>query len=74
MSMEARKLELIEWITGLESPEMVNNLLFLKQNQTGTDWWNAISDAERQKIKQGLKDHEEGNVITAEDLWAKYGK
>ena len=72
--MEARKSELIEWIKNLENPQLLNNLIFLKENQGKADWWESISEQEREKIQQGLKDHDLGNIIAAEDLWAKSGK
>jgi hypothetical protein len=36
------------------------------------DWWNRISDAEKELIELGIKDFEEGNVVSHEDFLKSY--
>lgn len=38
------------------------------------DWWNEISDAEKELIELGIKDFEEGNVVSHEDFLKSYGR
>ncbi|MBD8083040.1 hypothetical protein [Chryseobacterium caseinilyticum] len=38
------------------------------------DWWNEISDAERESIELGLKDAKDGLVVSHEDFLKSYGK
>ncbi len=38
------------------------------------DWWNEVSDAERESIELGLKDIEEGRIISNEDFLKSYGR
>jgi len=38
------------------------------------DWWNEISDAEKELIILGIKDFEEGNVVSHEDFLKSYGR
>jgi len=41
---------------------------------TKTDWWDIISDEERAEIKEGLAEADRGEVITHEEVMAKYKK
>ncbi|MCU7617490.1 hypothetical protein NZ698_09805 [Chryseobacterium sp. PBS4-4] len=38
------------------------------------DWWDKISDAEKELIRSGIKDFEEGNVVSHEDFLKSYGR
>ncbi len=41
---------------------------------TQTDWWHTISDEERAEIEQGLAEADRGEVISHEEVMAKYKK
>jgi predicted transcriptional regulator len=46
----------------------------LRKNET-TDWWNSISENEKESIEIGLKDAESGNLIPhskARELYEKW--
>ena len=74
MGLEAVKLEIIEWLTKLEDPEILSYLKIVKDSSSiDKDWWNDLSYEEKKGIEQGLKDIEEGNVIAHEDVIKKYG-
>jgi len=38
------------------------------------DWWDTISDEEREEIKQGLSEADHGEVINHEEVMSKYKK
>ena len=38
------------------------------------DWWNEISDAEKNSIEMGLKDSEEGKVVPHSEVKKLYEK
>ncbi|MDP2452905.1 MULTISPECIES: hypothetical protein [unclassified Kaistella] len=38
------------------------------------DWWNELSDAEKKSIETGLKDIEEGRVISHEEVMKSFGR
>ena len=38
------------------------------------DWWNEISDAEKNSIEMGLKDAEEGKVVPHSEVKKLYEK
>jgi len=57
------KLNLITWITAIQDIETLSFLEDLHQQQIQSNWWNDISDYERQSIAKGLLEAESGNTI-----------
>jgi len=47
---------------------------FVEEINDEDDWWNKISDAEKEVIELGIKDFEEGNVVSHEDFLKSYGR
>jgi len=47
---------------------------FVEEIDYEDDWWNKISDAEKELIELGIKDFEEGNVVSHEDFLKSYGR
>ena len=74
MGLEAIKLELIEWLTKLDDKDTINYLKVVKDSSSEKkDWWHSLSEDQKQGIKRGLLDIEEGRVIDHEDVKKKYG-
>ncbi len=66
------KQELIDWINQLEDQAMLKNVKMLKDGSEGKDWWNEISDTEKEGIKRGLDDIEAGRTISHEEFIKKH--
>jgi len=64
---------MIDKITDSDILYAVKTLLS-KKTATETDWWDVISDEERTEIKEGLAETERGEVISHEEVMAKYKK
>ena len=45
----------------------------LEADQAG-DWWDDVSEAQKASIARGVKNMEEGNVISHEEIIKFYGK
>lgn len=74
MGLEATKLELIEWLTKLEDQDTINYLKVVKDTSSEeSDWWDTLSEDQKQGVEAGLKDIEEGKVMDHEDVKKKYG-
>jgi len=74
MKLDAIKLELIEWLAKLEDNETINYLKIVKDSKTSkNDWWNDLTEEQKQGIQRGLKDIEEGRVVSHEEVKRKYG-
>ena len=73
MGQETIKLELIEWLTRLNDAETLNYLQVVKESRSqNQDWWNDLTEQQRLEIQRGLKDIDEGRVVSHSDVKKKY--
>ncbi len=74
MEQETIKLELIEWLTKLNDLETLNYLMVVKESRFANhDWWNDLTEQQNQGIQRGLKDIDEGRIVSHEDVKRRYG-
>ena len=74
MEQETIKLELIEWLTNLKDKETLNYLKTVKESSyKNNDWWNDLTKQQLQGIQRGLRDIDEGRIISHEDVKKRYG-
>ena len=70
MNLQAKKLEIVQLILNTEMQDV------LKKGQAA-DWWDDISEEEKQAIEKGLAEAERGELIPHENVMrevkAKYG-
>ena len=59
LNIQSKKLELIQWLSTIEDLSVLNKIIDLKK-QENKDWWNSISENEKQSIEKGLQDAEAG--------------
>jgi hypothetical protein len=74
MNVYAEKIKLIEWITQITDTGVLDKLLEF-QRKSQSDWWESLSDMEKNEIELGLKDLEEGNTVDhteARKLYERY--
>jgi len=75
MNIKSEKQILIDWISSLEDEEVIETIKEFKQSYfSKKDWWNEISEEEKNSIDRGLEDAEEGRVISYEQFKNKYKK
>ncbi|MDR1897596.1 MAG: hypothetical protein LBR10_12480 [Prevotellaceae bacterium] len=74
MNTISQKLDLIRWITELDDDTTLNVLEIIKNQSTQEDWWNTISDAEKESIAKGLADVKAGRTITHLEVKKRYEK
>ena len=74
MEQETIKLELIEWLAKLKDIETLNYLKVVKESTTSkNDWWNDLTEQQIQGVQRGLKDIDEGRVVSHDIVKEKYG-
>jgi predicted transcriptional regulator len=71
MTLEARKINLINWVSQLYDEKMVTRL---EEFQTQQDWWLSISEIERAEIREGILQADRGEVKSNEEVFEKYQK
>lgn len=68
------KLELIEWLSTIEDSNIIEKIMDLKIKEN-KDWWNSISENEKQSIENGLNDADSGKLnphSSARELYDKW--
>ncbi len=73
LSIQVKKLELIQWLSTIEDSSVLDKVLDLK-NQENKDWWNSISKTEKSSIEKGLQDAEQGKLIPNQSVRKLYDK
>ncbi len=56
-----QKLELIQWLSTIEDSSIIEKIMDLRKKES-KDWWNSISENEKESIELGLKDAESGKL------------
>lgn len=67
--LNRKKLDLIAWINKLSDENVINFLEGLKKSKSKEDWWNELSENQKQMIQNGINDIENGNVISSNQFW-----
>ena len=65
------KLNLIAWINQLSDVDVISFLDGLRKSRAKEDWWDELSDAQKKQILDGLKDADNGKLISSDDFWKK---
>jgi hypothetical protein len=63
------KSNLIAWIEGLSDINMLTALDSLRNSKPTGDWWDDLSEAQKQHINEGIDDEENGRVISSAEFW-----
>lgn len=61
LNLQNKKLELIQWLSTLENSTTIEKIMDLRK-QESKDWWNFISEDEKEAIEKGVADAEAGNL------------
>jgi predicted transcriptional regulator len=73
LQLQNHKLELIQWLSSLSDAKTIERLLSIKQ-EVQQDFWDELSEAEKQSIEQGIKDADEGRLVPHTEIRKKYDK
>ncbi len=65
------KSNLIAWIEQLSDTNMLSFLESLKNSKSDNDWWNELSEIQRNYINEGLNDDENGRTVSSAEFWNK---
>jgi hypothetical protein len=65
------KLNLISWINQISDTELISFLEGIRNSRSKGDWWDQLSSDQKKIIQNGLKDAEDGKVISSSQFWKK---
>lgn len=61
LNKQNKKLELIQWLSTIEDSTIIEKIMDLRKKES-KDWWNSISENEKESIEQGLKEADSGKL------------
>ena len=75
MNIQAKKLDLIEWISKLNDTSVIDQLRQVKEDYSQSkDWYETLKKDEIESINRGLKDIDEGNMYSHDTVRKVYEK
>lgn len=74
MDLQLEKYKLMEWLVNLKDETTILKLKKLKSELSDSSDYNAISETEQLFIEAGLKDIEEGNTFTHQQVMEEISK
>ncbi|MGC1633349.1 MAG: hypothetical protein WA749_14665 [Gelidibacter sp.] len=67
MDIQLEKYKLLEWLIRLKDERIISKIIEVK-NENDTSWSDEISEDEKIFIKAGLKDLENGNTVSHDQV------
>jgi len=63
------KMDLIAWIEQLSDVNMLTVLDGLRNSRSDIDWWDNLTENQKQHISDGLNDAENGRIVSSSTFW-----
>ncbi len=71
MDIQAEKYSLIEYITQIKDVSLIEKLReFVKANEE--DFWNDLTESQKQEIRKGTQELDNGQKFDYEEVMSKY--
>ncbi len=67
------KEELTHWIQTLNDARLLHllNSIKLSEANTKVDWWDELTEHQRENIQLGIEDLNEGRTISSQEFWSE---
>lgn len=67
------KEELTHWIQTLNDVHLLHllNSIKLSESNTKVDWWDELTEHQRENIQLGIEDLNEGRTISSKEFWSE---
>tara|TARA_R110002124_G_scaffold287282_2_gene472237 strand:- start:2788 stop:3024 length:237 start_codon:yes stop_codon:yes gene_type:complete len=71
--IQKTQAELKEWIENLHDESLLEFLHSVKVSSSAQekDWWDELSNTEKDDLKAGINDYEKGKIYSSEEFWRK---
>lgn len=71
MDIQLEKLELIKMLVETENPSIIEDIkkIFHREKK---DWWDELTDDQKAAIEEGIKDADEGRVVSYEHFMKNF--
>ena len=74
MNIQAEKIEIMKLILETENPSILESIKNIFNKSKTEDFWETLSNDQKEDILQGIKEIEDGEVVDYEDLMSKHRK
>ena len=71
MNIAVKKIELIEWLTGLQDEKLIKKVEGLRK-EAEADWWDTLTAEQQEDIEAGVVDLETGRKKNFKKVLSKY--
>ena len=72
MNIQAEKLELVRMILETNNPSVMKSIKTFFTKSSITDFWDTLSQEQKNDIQTGLDDIENGDVVDYNELMKEY--
>ena len=72
-NLQAAKLELIQWLSTIENPNIIEKIQAIRDDEK-EDWWDNLSALEKESVNKGVEDADAGNLKDQDQARQIYGK
>jgi len=72
MNIQAEKIEIMKLILETENPSILESVKNIFNKSNTEDFWETLSNDQKEDILQGIKEIENGEVIDYENLMSKH--
>ena len=72
MNIQAEKIEIMKMILETNNPSILQSVKNVFRESTKTDFWETISQEQKDDILQGVEEIENGEVVDYEDFMKKH--
>ena len=74
LQIQNKKLELIQWLSTIEHLNFLDKISDMISRERKKDWWDEISEAEKQSIEKGIAQADAGKLNPHSKARKIYGK
>ena len=72
MNIQAEKLELIRMVLNIKKPSVLSRIRKILEKEESTDFWNTLPEEERENIRQGIEELDNGEKYPYDEIMAKH--
>lgn len=72
--LKSNLISLIHQINDASKLQAIYTLLSGADQSNEADWWDELSDSQKESVRKGLEDYKNGNVHTSEQVKSELSK
>jgi hypothetical protein len=72
IDIQAEKIEIMKLILKTDNPNILESVKKIFRKDKTTDFWETLTQEQREDILQGIRDIENGEVIDYDDFMRKF--